>query len=426
MASKALLDFQPTVPMKMDNAERAEIVSELVPRPPLRGDGSGVYRSTLTDELSSLLGVPAIHLDRLYWNPGWGETPNEAFQAKVCATIDVAEANVRGWVVDGNYDSKLSGQLDGATDIIWLDTPFLLYFPRILRRTFLRLLRLEPTCAPGCEERAREVFFSRQSILWWAMSNHAPFHIPATLLLDLQSLYPPALVPAALARLPELYVSFSSDPLIAGALGLNGPPSSWVWFKSFLVLEAVFQLPVFIIGMRGLWRDSRALYPLLLVYAASTTTTTLPCLTTVLFAPSAPTTGPTLALTPEQRALLLASYYPFFVVPLVMCIDMAVRLGRLAARGAIAEEAKGANGVKRVDDISGTDKVSGSEKAFARAEEAEKASERAEEVERNNEQSVHVKEKTRGSAKRASGLPKREGLRNSKRDRSRDTKLETE
>lgn len=29
-----------------------------------------------------------------------------------------------------------------------------------------------PTCSPGCPERFREVFFSRDSILWWCLTHH--------------------------------------------------------------------------------------------------------------------------------------------------------------------------------------------------------------------------------------------------------------
>jgi hypothetical protein len=53
-----------------------------------------------------------------------------------------------------------------------LDPPLLLYFPRLVIRTFLRLFRLRPPCAPGCEERIGEVFFSKDSIIWWCLSNH--------------------------------------------------------------------------------------------------------------------------------------------------------------------------------------------------------------------------------------------------------------
>jgi hypothetical protein len=56
---------------------------------------------------------------------------------------------------------------------VGLDPPFLLYFPRLVWRTFLRLLRLEPQCSPGCVERPSEVFFSKESIVLWCITNHS-------------------------------------------------------------------------------------------------------------------------------------------------------------------------------------------------------------------------------------------------------------
>ena len=54
-----------------------------------------------------------------------------------------------------------------APSFAGLDPPLVLYFPRLVLRTFLRLFRLAPPCSSGCEERASEVFFSRASIIWW-------------------------------------------------------------------------------------------------------------------------------------------------------------------------------------------------------------------------------------------------------------------
>lgn len=61
---------------------------------------------------------------------------------------------------------------------------------------------------------------------------------------------------------------------------------------------------------------------LLLVYAASTATTLLPCLANLLSDVHEP------ALTSTQLLMLLSSYLPFLLVPVAMAVDMAVRLGR--------------------------------------------------------------------------------------------------
>ena len=36
----------------------------------------------------------------------------------------------------------------------------------------LRFFRLYPPCSRGCEERIGEVFFSKDSVIWWCRCNH--------------------------------------------------------------------------------------------------------------------------------------------------------------------------------------------------------------------------------------------------------------
>ncbi|KAK0186393.1 hypothetical protein F5146DRAFT_936091 [Armillaria mellea] len=146
---------------------------------PLIGDSQGRYRihivgnsgDTVAKKLSQLLGIPHISLDTLFWRPNWEETPEAEFKALVSKTMNDNHPN--GWIIDGNYQ-RLVGVLvqNTATDIIWLDPPFLLYFPRVLVRTFLRLFGLGTLCSPGCKESFRGVFFSRDSILCWCWWDH--------------------------------------------------------------------------------------------------------------------------------------------------------------------------------------------------------------------------------------------------------------
>ncbi|KAJ7281050.1 hypothetical protein C8J57DRAFT_1300735 [Mycena rebaudengoi] len=149
--------------------------------PPLTGDGQGRYRvhlvgnsgsgkTTLGKQLAHILNVPFISLDTLFWSSGWVKSTREEMLEKVEKAMAEAE---NGWVIDGNYNSKLGRFIESnSTDEIWLDPPLVLYFPRIVIRTFLRLLRLREPCSPGCLEMPQEVFFSKESILWWCLSNH--------------------------------------------------------------------------------------------------------------------------------------------------------------------------------------------------------------------------------------------------------------
>jgi hypothetical protein len=70
------------------------------------------------------------------------------------------------------YYPSRNGYLPSFIFCAGLDPPLLLYFPRFVIRTFLRLFRLRPPCAPGCAERIGDVFFSKESIIWWCISNH--------------------------------------------------------------------------------------------------------------------------------------------------------------------------------------------------------------------------------------------------------------
>ncbi|GEM07567.1 transmembrane protein 97, predicted [Rhodotorula toruloides] len=148
-------------------------------------------------------------------------------------------------------------------------------------------------------------------------------HLPATLLVDVQALFCAEELSPIWLRTPFLFAA-KDDPLLQNA---NSP--LFAWFQSFIILEILLQVPVFVIGMRGLWNNTHTIYPLLLLYSSSSATTTLACLATVLALPSIP---------PAHLTKLIVSYTPFFLVPAVMAVDM---LGRLSGLVRTAEKGKG-------------------------------------------------------------------------------------
>lgn len=72
-----------------------------------------------------------------------------------------------------------------------------------------------------------------------------------TLAIDLQSLYPQWLIPHFLTDFLRFWISISNDPILQG--GSTDSPL-WAWIRSFLALEAVGQIPVFIFGAYGLYK----------------------------------------------------------------------------------------------------------------------------------------------------------------------------
>ncbi|RSH95337.1 hypothetical protein EHS25_000424 [Saitozyma podzolica] len=146
-------------------------------------------------------------------------------------------------------------------------------------------------------------------------------HIPITLTLDIQSLYPPSLLAGTpFPAFMRWYINFSRDPILLGAMSSN---PAWDWLKCFLKMEAFVQLPSFFIGAYGLYKNDKRVYPLILAYGASTATTLVPTLNALLTDKSTP------PLSTMELANLLGSYIPFLLFPLGMALDMGVKLIKL-------------------------------------------------------------------------------------------------
>ncbi len=106
--------------------------------------GSG--KSTLARRLGERLKLPVVHLDVLFWEPGWTKPDNDAFRARVSAAI-AGDA----WVCEGNYLSRTFDlRLPRADLIIWMDTPRLTCVRRVIVRSALARPRAD--LAIGCEE----------------------------------------------------------------------------------------------------------------------------------------------------------------------------------------------------------------------------------------------------------------------------------
>lgn len=71
-------------------------------------------------------------------------------------------------------------------------------------------------------------------------------HIPITIFLDCQSLYPLHMIPQPMKDFNAYYLREFKDPLVANARHMP-------WFKSFMWCEAIFQLPFFFWALRGLY-----------------------------------------------------------------------------------------------------------------------------------------------------------------------------
>jgi hypothetical protein len=100
---------------------------------------SGTGKTHLSRRLAAQLGLPHVELDVLNHRAGWQEAPLEEFRDQVRRTLDGLQANDGGWVVDGNYRSRV-GDLINADTYVWLDYPRSIVMRRVVRRTLGRVV----------------------------------------------------------------------------------------------------------------------------------------------------------------------------------------------------------------------------------------------------------------------------------------------
>ena len=128
--------------------------------------GSG--KSWLAERLAARHGLRLIELDALFWGPDWQPAPLELFRHRVEREIRDGD-----WIVVGNYGQVRDLTWRAADTLIWLDLPFPLVMWRLFWRTLRRsITRGEPVGHRQHASRSVRSFFSRQSILLWAMKTH--------------------------------------------------------------------------------------------------------------------------------------------------------------------------------------------------------------------------------------------------------------
>ncbi len=114
--------------------------------------GSG--KSTLARQLGEKLKINVLHLDSLFWKPGWVETPREEW-------IDTQQYLVKRetWIMDGNYGGTIDIRLNAADTIIFLDIPRIICVYRAFKRMLQYRNKTRPDMGEGCAERFNYEFF---------------------------------------------------------------------------------------------------------------------------------------------------------------------------------------------------------------------------------------------------------------------------
>jgi adenylate kinase family enzyme len=109
---------------------------------------SGAGKSTFSRRLGEITGLPVIHLDVLFWNPDWVETPKDEWSKKVETALQGEE-----WIMDGNFSGTMEMRLAACDTVIFLDMPRAVCVYRILKRIVTYQKGSRPDMAKGCSEK---------------------------------------------------------------------------------------------------------------------------------------------------------------------------------------------------------------------------------------------------------------------------------
>ena len=116
------------------------------------GNG-GAGKSTFAAAAGEAFSLPVVHLDKLWWLPGWVNRTQEAFDALLAE-----ELAKPAWVMDGNYHRTLPVRLAAADAAVFLDIPAAECLKSAYARAEQYAGRTRPDMADGCPERVDAEF----------------------------------------------------------------------------------------------------------------------------------------------------------------------------------------------------------------------------------------------------------------------------
>ncbi len=108
----------------------------------------GAGKSAFAVRLGQTLNITVIHLDALYWQPGWVELPKDVWRQRVTALLQQ-----EAWIMDGNYSGTLDLRLAACDTVIFLDLARTVCLWRVLRRQMMYWNEVRPDMGAGCPER---------------------------------------------------------------------------------------------------------------------------------------------------------------------------------------------------------------------------------------------------------------------------------
>ena len=108
----------------------------------------GAGKSTLARQLGEKTGLPVVHLDQLFWHPGWVASSKAEIDEKIFAEMAKPQ-----WIMDGNYNRTLPERVKYCDTIIYLDFSRMACLLGVLKRVITTYGTVRPDMGDGCPER---------------------------------------------------------------------------------------------------------------------------------------------------------------------------------------------------------------------------------------------------------------------------------
>lgn len=108
--------------------------------------GSG--KSTLARQMGVKLDIPVVHLDKLFWTPGWVSLPQEVFD-KLHREAIAGEK----WIIDGNFNRTIPERLERCDTVIYLDFSRAACLLGVAKRILTTYGTVRQDMGEGCPER---------------------------------------------------------------------------------------------------------------------------------------------------------------------------------------------------------------------------------------------------------------------------------
>lgn len=109
----------------------------------------GAGKSTLARALGEKTGLPVVHLDQIWWEPGnWQHLEKAEFDQRLAVELEKTR-----WILDGNFNRTIEARLEVCDTVIYLDYPRLVCIKNWLGRVIKNWGRHRPDMTEGCIER---------------------------------------------------------------------------------------------------------------------------------------------------------------------------------------------------------------------------------------------------------------------------------